>query len=66
MSDFETWLKDARDSLSKGSVAICLSDVVCALEALAAERAAERMTPRFEGPVEALRGPRSYSHGGMH
>ena len=40
--------------------------VIKALEALAAERAAERMTPRFEGPIETLRWPRSYSHWGMH
>lgn len=27
--------------------------------------AGERMTPAFEGPIETLRQPRSYSHWGM-
>jgi hypothetical protein len=51
-----------------------------ALEALAAERAAKRLAALdalarndadeivagFQGPIETLRGPRSYSHWGMH
>ncbi len=28
--------------------------------------AGERMTPAFEGPIETLRQPRSYSHWGIH
>ena len=55
--------------------------MLCAIEALAAERAearraaaldklalndADEIAAGFQGPIETLHGPRSYSHWGMH
>lgn len=63
---FEQWVEDARHFYQEGEDGEMHDCIITALEALAAERAAERMTPRFEGPIETLRQPRSISHWGLH
>lgn len=63
---FENWTRLAAIEADKGNTGAAVACVASALEALAAERALARMTPRFEGPVQGFeRGPVSYSHWGM-
>lgn len=62
---FETWVKAAALEIGVGRAGAATAHVISALEALAAERRRDAMTPPFEGPIETLRQPRSISHWGM-
>ena len=74
IDDFADWVEAARDLLVERDDEGVLERVVYALEALAAERAAERDDPRRRAAMETASfwtdivmepAPRSYSHWGM-